>query len=68
LKQGDGLAPLLFNLILEYVTRKLQVDTKHTLQYKSVQTVGYAVDINLMDRSLRSAGEIFEALEMEGLS
>jgi hypothetical protein len=30
LKQEDGLTPLLFNLVLEYVIRKLQIDTRHT--------------------------------------
>jgi hypothetical protein len=39
LKQVDGLATLLFNLVLEYVIRKPQVD-RHTLEYKSVQIVG----------------------------
>jgi sorting nexin-29 len=66
LKQGEGLAPFLFNLVLEYVIRKLQVDTIHTLEYKSAQIVGYADDINFMGRSLRSVEEMFEALEMEG--
>jgi hypothetical protein len=66
LKQKDGLASLLFSLVLENVIRKLQVDTRHTLEYKSVQIVGYADDINLMRRSLRSAEEIFETLNMEG--
>jgi hypothetical protein len=65
LKQGEGLAPFLFNLVLEYVIRKLQVDTRHTLEYKSVQIVGYADYINFMGRSLRSVEEMFEALEME---
>jgi hypothetical protein len=45
----------------------LQVDTRHTLEYKSVQVVGYADDVNyLIGRSLRSVVEIFEPLEMEG--
>jgi hypothetical protein len=44
----------------------LHIDTKHTLEYKYVQIVGYAEDINFTRRSLRSAEEIFEALEMEG--
>jgi hypothetical protein len=66
LKQGDGLAPLLFNLVPEYVIRKLQVVTRHTLEYKSLQIVGYADDINWMGKSLRSVEEIFEALKMEG--
>jgi hypothetical protein len=64
LKQGDRLAPLLFSLLLEYVIRKLQIDTRHTLEYKSMQ--GYADDINLVGRSLRSVEEISEAREMEG--
>jgi beta-xylosidase len=64
LKQGDRLALLPFGLLLEYVIRKLQIDTRHTLEYKSMQ--GYADDINLMGRSLRSVEEISEALEMEG--
>jgi hypothetical protein len=43
----------------------LHVDTKHTLEYKYVQIVGYAEDINFTGRSLRSAEEISEALEGE---
>jgi hypothetical protein len=66
LKQGDGLAPLLFNLVLDYVITKLQVGRRHTLEYKSVQIVGCADHINLMGRSVRSVEEISEALEMEG--
>jgi hypothetical protein len=65
LKQGDGLAPLLFSLVLEYVIRKLHIDTRHTLEYKSVQIVCCADDINLMGRFLRSVEEIFETLEVE---
>jgi hypothetical protein len=65
LKQGNALAPLLFNLVLEYVIIKLQVDRRNTLEYKSVQIVGYADHINLMGRSPRFVEEIFEALEME---
>jgi hypothetical protein len=66
LKQGDWLAPLLFNLVLEYVIRKLWVDTRYTLEYKSVRIVVYADDINLMWRSLRCVEVIFIALEMKG--
>jgi hypothetical protein len=44
----------------------LQVGTRHTLEYKSVQIAGYSDDINLMGKCLRSVEEIFEALEMEG--
>jgi hypothetical protein len=44
-KQGDGLAPLLFNLALEYAIRKLSVNVKGTLEYHTTQIVGYADNI-----------------------
>jgi hypothetical protein len=33
LKQGDGLAPLLFNLVMELVVRKVTADRNDKLQY-----------------------------------
>ncbi|KAJ4426844.1 hypothetical protein ANN_26643 [Periplaneta americana] len=66
LKQGAGLAPLLFNLALESAIRKLRVDTRGTLLYKTAQLVGYADDINLMGRTTRTVKEIFEDLNREG--
>jgi hypothetical protein len=33
LKQGDGVAPTLFNIALEYVIRKLLVQTTSTILY-----------------------------------
>jgi hypothetical protein len=50
LKQGDGLAPDLFNIALEYVIRQLSVQAQATIFYKSVQLRGYADDINTMGR------------------
>ena len=47
LKQWDWLAPVLFNLSLEYIMRKLPVTTDSTLMYKSVQVIEYA-DINIL--------------------
>jgi hypothetical protein len=44
-KQGNGLAPILFNPGLEYLIRQLSVSTNSTLLYKLVQIVGYADDI-----------------------
>jgi hypothetical protein len=40
LKQGDGLVPVLFNLTLEYVIRKLPADANRTLEYKINQAGG----------------------------
>jgi sorting nexin-29 len=58
LRQGDGLAPVLFNLALEYVIRKLLADANRTLEYKMNQVVGYADDICLLGRSARSVNEV----------
>jgi Reverse transcriptase (RNA-dependent DNA polymerase). len=66
LKQGDGLAPLFFNLVLEHVFRQLYSDTRGTLEYKSVHKVGYADDINLIGRSWTAVKEVFEDLNKEG--
>ena len=57
LKQGDGLAPTLFNLALEYVIRKLSVGRNNVLTNKSVQLAAYADDINIMCRTKNAAEE-----------
>jgi hypothetical protein len=40
LTQGDGLAPNLFNIPLEYVIRQLSVHVTSTAFHKSVQLIG----------------------------
>jgi hypothetical protein len=54
LKQGDGLAPNLFNIALEYVIRQLSVQATSTIFYKSVQLIGYVDNINIMGRTKRA--------------
>jgi sorting nexin-29 len=63
LKQGDGLAPILFNFALEHIIRQLPVDTNSSLVNKSSQIIGYADDINIVARSRTIAKEIFIKLE-----
>ncbi|KMQ89730.1 endonuclease-reverse transcriptase [Lasius niger] len=63
LKHGDGLAPILFNLALEYVIRKAQIDVGSTIMNKSVQLTGYADDIDILGRSVCSIKEAFLNLE-----
>jgi hypothetical protein len=58
LKQGDGLAPNLFNIALEYVIRQLSVQTKPTIFHKSVQLIGHADDINIMGRTRRALSDV----------
>jgi hypothetical protein len=56
-KQGDGPAPSLFNITLEYVVSQLSVQTASTIFHKSVQLIGYADDINIMGRTKRAISE-----------
>jgi hypothetical protein len=63
LKQGDGLAPLLFNIVLEYALRQLSVDVNSSLIYKSGQIFGYADDLNIMRRSMQTVENIYRQLE-----
>jgi hypothetical protein len=59
LKQGDGLAPNLFNIALEYVIRQLTVQAQATIFYKSVQLIGYADGINIMGRTKRTTSMVY---------
>jgi hypothetical protein len=63
LKQGDGLAPLLFNFTSEHVIRQLYIDTRRMFEEKFSTN---ADDIHLMCRSLRAAKEVFEDLNTDG--
>jgi hypothetical protein len=63
LKQGDGLAPNLFNIALEYIIRQLTVQTKSTIFYKSVQLIGYVDNINIMVRTKRAMLEVYSELK-----
>jgi len=54
LKQGDGLAPNLFNVALKYIIRLLSVQVKFTIFCISLQLIGYADDINIMGRMKRA--------------
>jgi hypothetical protein len=40
--------PLLFNIVLEYVIRKSNINTEDTFIYKSIQIAAYADDVNIM--------------------
>jgi hypothetical protein len=62
LKQGDGLAPSLFNLSLEYAIKKLTGNVKGTLEFEATQVVGYADDICLLSRNIRTIKEAYQEL------
>lgn len=63
LKQGDGLAPTLFNLALEKVIRGTSVDVNTTIFQKAQQITGYADDLNILGRSISVVKEAFGNLE-----
>ena len=49
LRQGDGLACLLFNLALERAIRNSRLETTGIIFYKSSQILAYADDIDISD-------------------
>jgi len=63
LKQGDRLAPNLFNIELEYVIRQLSVQTTSTTFHRSVQLIGYADDINIMGRTKGAISDVYGELK-----
>jgi hypothetical protein len=58
LKQGDGLAPLLFNVASEFILKRLSIDLKGTIEYRSTQVLAYADGIAIISQSLSHATEI----------
>jgi hypothetical protein len=50
---------MLFNLVLDLVLRKTEVDLTSTLLYKSVQIEVYADDLNIQGRSSAAVGAAF---------
>ena len=63
LRQGDPLATLLFNLILEAAVRVMEIDTNNTIFTKSSQLLGFADDLDIIGRSMDVVKESFLALD-----
>lgn len=51
LRQGDGLACLLFNFALEKAIRDSGIQTSHTIFSRTVQLLGFADDLDIVSRS-----------------
>lgn len=64
-RQGDGLAPILFNIVLEKVIREAIDNTGGSIINKSHQVIGYADDINLVARSEREIKESYRKIETQ---
>ena len=63
LKQGDGLAPILFNIALEYAIRRLGINQTHSLFEGNNQILAYADDVNIMSRDQNTAFDILRKLQ-----
>jgi sorting nexin-29 len=62
--QGDALACLLFNIALEKVIRDVQINTRGSSIYKSIQIFAYADD-NIVGRSQAAMKEAYISLERQ---
>src|SRR6202012_3761862 len=60
LRQGDGLAALFFNIVLE------KVETSGTIFRKLSQLLGYADDLDLIGRNVDTVKESYTRLKEKG--
>ena len=63
LRQGDALSTLLFNITLEGIVRRSEIDTRGTIYNKSTQILAYADDVDIVGRNVRCVKETYLALE-----
>jgi sorting nexin-29 len=65
LGQGDAIAPLLFNVVLEIAIRKSKVRTHGTIFDRSSQILAHADDVVIMGRRLQDVKEDFTSLDQQ---
>ena len=62
LKQGDALTPMLFNIVLEYAVRRVQVNQDGLKLNGTHQLLVYTDDVNILGGSIHTVNENAEAL------
>jgi len=62
LKQGDALSPMLFNFVLEYAIRRVQVNQNGLKLNGTHQLLIYADDVNILGGIIHTLKENAEAL------
>jgi len=65
LRQGDAIAPLLFNVVLETAIRKSKVQIHGTTFDRCSQITAYADDVFIMGRWLQDVKEVFTSLDQQ---
>jgi hypothetical protein len=65
LRQGDVLSTLLFNVMLEVIVRRANLQTTGTIFNKETQLIAYADDIDIVGRSQSAVRDAYLALEGE---
>jgi hypothetical protein len=63
LKQGDVFSTLLFNVVLEVIVRRANLQTTGTIYNKETQLFAYSDDINMVGRSQSAVRDAYLALE-----
>jgi hypothetical protein len=65
LRQGDVLSTLLFNVVLEVIVRRANLQTTGTIYNKETQLFAYADHIDIVGRSQSAVRDAYLALEIE---
>jgi hypothetical protein len=65
LRQGDVLSTLLFNVVLEVIILRPNLQTTGTIYNKETQLLAYADDIDIVGRSQSAVQNAYLALEGE---
>jgi hypothetical protein len=65
LRQGDGLSTMLFNIALEGVIRRAEIQTSGSIFTKSIQLLAFADDIDIIGRNIRVVKDAYLRLEKE---
>jgi hypothetical protein len=65
LRQRDVLSTLLFNVVLEVIVRRENLQTTGTIYNKETQLLAYAADIDIVGRSQSAVRDAYLAMERE---
>jgi hypothetical protein len=67
LRQGDVLSTLFFNVVLEVIVRRANLQATGTIYNNETQLLAYADDIDIVGRSQSAVRDAYLALEREAV-